>query len=153
SLRGSAVAIRRGLRCVAAGAVGLACNTAAAGRPPLAPYDATAAALFDDEIEPRAIGLELVQGVDARRDAKLRERVQTGDETARVQVTTVTARGSGADPSYQISLRVVEAVVGHGPGSLSVVPNRASVGLVRSFEGQLVGKRFIAFLRQFVLSD
>src|SRR5579884_3938252 len=57
---------------------------------PLPPYTGHAVDLFDDGIEPSAVGYPTDQGVNPAGDARLRERTQTGDEVVLARVTTVT---------------------------------------------------------------
>src|SRR6202034_3741291 len=57
---------------------------------PLPSYVGHAAELFDDGIEPRAVGLDLEQVSDPRSDALLRERTQVSDAALRVRISTLT---------------------------------------------------------------
>src|SRR5262249_53133926 len=82
----------------AAGAAALCICCAGAGpsaaRPgqPLAPYTGRATELFDDLIEPAAVGYQGADpGARPTADPKLRERTQTGDAVVRARVVTITS--------------------------------------------------------------
>ena len=49
------------------------------GTRPLPPYAGRAAELFDDTIEPAAVGLDFDKGYSPKQDPMLRERSQTSD--------------------------------------------------------------------------
>src|SRR4051794_40119911 len=85
---------------------------------PLPAWAGHATELFDDTIEPRAVGLELDRGGPApRTDALLRERAQTGDAVVRVRVDTVTAQDDGVTARYDLGLRTLQNLGGeHAPG-------------------------------------
>lgn len=119
----------------------------------LPPYGGHGAELFDDVIEPRGVGLELDQSSVPKSDPALRERVQVGDATLRVRVTTVTTKQEDTGPSYQIAFRVVQQLAGANPPgetfSVRVERRAPAAGILRTFESRLVGKTFIAFVRAF----
>lgn len=134
--------------------------TAACGGPdanspsrPLPPFTGHATELFDDVIEPRAVGLNLEESVQPRTDPVLRERTQTGDGVVRVRVETVTGSGDGETVKYELSLRVVDVLAGQHPpkDTLTVTVDRSSpsLGILKSFDTRLGGKTFIAFVREF----
>jgi hypothetical protein len=135
----------------------LACGGGHDGRGPELPvYGDHAAELFDDAIEPSAVGYP--QGVgdpagNPMADKRLRERTQTGDAVVRARVTTVTSKAEEGGPSWQIGLHTVERLAGSAPlesdFTLSVAPTDTAAGIVRAFEGRLIGTAFIAFVRQF----
>ena len=132
---------------------------------PLLPYEGHAAELFDDRIEPGALGFQLGMlsnsDVDGpRTDNLLRERTQVGDAIIRARVTTVTSKGEGRGRSWQIGIATVERLAGgaaaddkDGQFTLSVGPSDPSAGIVRVSEGRLVGATFIAFLRHFAHAE
>lgn len=108
--------------------------------------------LFDDGIEPAAVGLDFGKTYNPKTDPKLRELSQTSDAVARVRVTTVTSRQDGPTSSYQLGLAPVETISGNLPaGELTVPvdPTNESYGIVKNFENGLVGRPFIAFVRSF----
>jgi hypothetical protein len=119
---------------------------------PGAPYTGHLAELFDDAIEPAAVGLDFDRGYSPRLDTAFRERVQVGDSVVRVRITTITAKTDGPYPVFLISVRSVEKLVGTPPeGTFEVQVSKASesYGILKSFEGRLVGRPFLAFLKEF----
>jgi hypothetical protein len=129
----------------------------APGRP-LPSYAGHAIELFDDGIEPRAVGLELEgQPMPARSDTLLRERTQVGDAVMRVRIDTVSSHGDGVNDRYDLGLRVLDKIAGAqdipGEFTVRVDKNSPSIGIVKSFQERLGGKIFIAFLREFVRPD
>ncbi len=137
-------------------ALGCAGSGAAAGRP-LPSYAGHATELFDDGIEPKAVGLDVDLRADPRADALLRERAQLGDATVRVRVTTLTAKHDGPDTLYQMGVRTIENLGGpfppEGDFNVTMGPKSSSIGIVRNLEDAIVGKTFVAFVRAFVLPD
>src|SRR5580704_8036503 len=95
----------------------LACGASVtAANRPLPSYAGHATELFDDSIEPRAVGLDLEQQVpDPRTDALLRERAQLSDATLRVRITTLTEKSDGPDSLFQLGVRTVETLSGAFP--------------------------------------
>ena len=123
------------------------------GQPPPA-YMAHDAELFDDAIEPSALG-EAGEATlkPARTDMILRERTQIGDAALRAKVITVTARDENAGRSWLLGLQTLETLAGRRPpGSEFVVQVDAAgpaAGMVRAMEGRLVGMTFVAFVREY----
>jgi hypothetical protein len=113
--------------------------------------------VFDDTIEPAAVGLDLDKGYMPRGDPMLRERAQLADAVVRVKVTTVTAKTDGPDSIYQLGMNTVEKMSGKNPPppQFNLVIGKASEshGILRSFESRLVGKDFVAFVREFARAD
>ncbi len=124
---------------------------------PLPAYTGHGAELFDDAIEPQAVGLEFETPLDPRIDPKFRERAQVSDAILRARVDTVTERGDGADARYDISFKVVEKISGanppHDPFTLHVQGNNPTTGILRTMQTQLGGKMFVVFVREFVRPD
>ena len=120
-------------------------------------YGGHAADLFDDTIEARAVGLDPEAAGTVRGDPVFRERVQLGDATVRVVVDTITTKQEETGTTYQIGFRVlaVLAAVHAPPESFTVQVDRGSpsIGILKSYESALIGKRFIAFVRLFGRSD
>jgi len=150
---------------LAAGLVGLGLFALACGGPlergpggKLPPYDAHAMELFDDGIEPSAIGFETGVQIEPSRSAPradnlLRERTQVGDAVVRARVTTVTAKDEDRGRSWQLGLRTEERLAGSGAldadFTLPVDASGPSAGMLRAFENRLVGTVLVAFVRQF----
>jgi len=124
---------------------------------PLPPYAGHATELFDDAIEPRAVGLELDQTATPKSDPRFRERAQVSDVVVRARVSTVTGKVEGPETTYQIGFRVVDTLAGSHPVgndfNVRFDRNSPSIGIVKSFEGRLVGKTMIVFVRAFVRPD
>jgi hypothetical protein len=124
---------------------------------PLPGYSGHSADLFDDTIEPAAVGLDFDRGYSPRSDPALRERAQTGDAVIRVKVTTITAKTDGPDAVYQLGLHIVETVTGkHAPPpdfNVTISKTSESHGIMKNFEARLVGYAFVAFVREFVRPD
>ncbi len=120
---------------------------------PMPPWQGHSRELFDDAIEPRAVGLSLELTRTPRTDPVLRERTQVGDAVLRVKVDTVTVQADGIDARYQIGLRVMKKLTGeHPPPSpfvVEVTKASPSFGIVKSLDARLSGKTFVAFVREF----
>lgn len=134
------------------------CSPSAGGaNRPVPAYGGHAADLFDDVIEARAVGLDPEAAQSVRGDPVFRERVQLADATVRVIVDTVTTKQEDTGTSYQVGFRVVDRLTGvHPPPdnfTVKVDKSGASAGILRSYESQLVGKRFVAFVRLFGRAD
>lgn len=139
----------------ASSALALACGGPDANSPgrPLPPYGGRQMQLFDDAIDPRAVGLNLDEARTPQSDTIVRERTQVGDAVVRARVDTVTQRRNGDDVEYQLGLRVLETLTGaHPPPDEFVVrfdKASPSAGIVRSLDARLGGKSFVVFVRQF----
>ncbi len=124
---------------------------------PLPGYSGHSADLFDDTIEPAAVGLDFDRGYSPRADPALRERSQVGDAVLRVKVSTVTAKTDGPDSIYQLGLHTVETIAGKHPPpadfTVTISKVSESHGIMKNFESRLVGYAFIAFVREFVRPD
>jgi hypothetical protein len=148
--------MRRSLALLPWAALGCAGANADANRP-LPSYVGHATELFDDAIEPRAVGLSLEQGPDPRSDPLLRERAQVSDAAIRVRVSTLTEKQDGAESLFLLGVHPVETLAGPFPPkedfTVVVLPRTVSVGIVKSLGDAIVGKPFVAFIRAFVLSD
>jgi hypothetical protein len=136
----------------------VACGASASGaNRPLPSYAGHAIELFDDVIEPEAVGLDLEQVTDPRTDALLRERTQLSDAALRVRITTLTEKSEGAQPLFQLGVRILETVAGPFPPpdnfTVTVRAGSPSMGIVKNLESAIIGRSFVAFVRAFVLSD
>jgi hypothetical protein len=118
---------------------------------PRPPYEGRSVEVFDDTIEPRAVGLNLDDARTARGDGALAERLALAEGTARVAITTVTGRGDGVEVEYVIQVKVVEKLNGDLPEELSIYVGKQSpsLGIVKSMDSRLGGKTLIAFLKEF----
>lgn len=120
---------------------------------PVATYSGRAADLFDDSIDPAAVGLDFDKGYAPKLDKALKERAVQGDAVLRVRVSTVTAKTDGPDAVYQIGMHTVEKIAGKNPPptdfTLTIDKNSESYGILKNFESRLVGYAFVAFVREF----
>jgi hypothetical protein len=121
---------------------------------PLPAYEGHAAELFDDGIEPTAMGYPSDQSAgQPLGDTRLRERTQIGDAVVRAKVTTVTAKAEDRGRSWQVGLRTTERLAGSGVLAkdflLTVDPRDPAAGILRGFEARLIGSSFVAFVREF----
>jgi hypothetical protein len=124
----------------------------------LPPYAGHATELFDDVIEPAAVGYQgTILGGSPRDDAMLRERTQTGDAVVRARVVTVTSGPASDGDAWRIGLRTLETIAGKRPpdGEFTfVVEGKApAAGIVRTLEARLIGATFVVFVRTFVHVD
>jgi hypothetical protein len=121
---------------------------------PLAPYSGHSAELFDDAIEPEAVGYSGGdQGIAPRNNPLLRERTQTGDAVVRARVVTITSSPEDNGHTWLIGLRRLETLAGkHAPDadfSFRVDERSPAAGLVRALEARLVGTTLVVFVREF----
>jgi hypothetical protein len=125
--------------------------------PHAAVYKGDLADQFDDAIESHAIGLELDNYVDPKTDPHLRARAQASDVVARVRITTVTGEIESGIRLYQVSFHVLERLGGKHPVgddfTVRVDKSSPSLGIVKSMEGQLVGKSVDVFVKAFPRAD
>jgi hypothetical protein len=140
---------------VAALAIGCAGGSGEARGPQraLPQYVARQAELFDDGIEPAAIGYDIQSTPSPGEDALLRARAQEGDAVVRARITTITSKALDQTFGWQIGFHTIERIAGEGPlaedFAMQVAPTGPAAGMVRAFEPTLVGKTFIAFAREF----
>ncbi len=117
------------------------------------PYSSHDAELFDDGIEPAAVGYAEDRPSTPQADSRLRERAQIGDGILRVRVVTVTSKQEDSGPGWLIGFHTLEKIAGASPpeGDFTLQVDSASpaAGIVRAFEGRLIGKTFLAFVREF----
>ena len=120
---------------------------------PLPPYIGHATELFDDAIEPTAVGFPMDPSGSPQGDTRVRERTQTGDAVVRARVRTVTSKVEDRGRSWQLGFHIVERLGGTGPletdFTLAVQPSDPASGIVQGFEARLIGKTFIVFVREF----
>ncbi len=124
---------------------------------PLPTYAGRASDLFDDNIEPSAVGLDFDKSYSPKADPLLRERAQVADAVLRVKVATVTSKRDGPDATYQIGLHTIEKLTGQNPPptdfTIAITKASDSHGIMKNFESRLVTFPFVAFVREFVRPD
>ncbi len=117
------------------------------------PYTGRTVELFDDGIDPIAVGYQLEPGPPPAMDSSLRERVQTADAVLRARVVTVTSRDEDSKRSWQLGLHTLTVLAGSSPPDtdfqLEVESTDPGAGMVRAFEGRLVSATFVVALRTF----
>ena len=135
------------------------CATPAVEAPtePLPPYMGEATERFDDAIDPHAVGLELSSRVDPKNDPRVSARAKASDVVLRAHIQTVTGEAGSGSRSYQIDFKTVERIAGKRPVGdefrLHVEKTSPSIGIVRSMEGQLVGKTLVIYVKAFARPD
>ncbi len=123
-----------------------------ANTPRFPAYTPQDARLFDDEIDPRVLGVSYdAPRVAPRGDAALFQRAQIGDGVIRGVIDSVTVKGS--DARFELGIRVVESLAhGDAVGTsfvLVVSHSSPSFGLVRSLQARLSGRKSIVFVRTY----
>jgi hypothetical protein len=120
-------------------------------------YSGHEAELFDDGIDPKAVGLDYDGALDPRLDTKFRERAQVSDAILRAKVDTVTERGEGAQARYDIAFKTLEKLGGENAPpadfTLHIEGTSPSAGIVRTMQTSLGGKSFVTFVREFRRAD
>ena len=113
--------------------------------------------LFDDGIDPKAVGLDYDGALDPRLDTKFRERAQIADAVLRAKVDTVTVRGEGPSARYDLAFKTLEKLSGENPPqgdfTLHIEEANPSSGIVRTMQTTLGGKSFVTFVREFKRAD
>ena len=104
--------------------IGTGCDIPPPNAPtrPLAAYAGRSLQLFDDAIDPNAVGISLEVGADPRTDRTLRERTQIGDAAVRVRVTTITSKEDEGTTRYVVGVRTLEKLAGQFPPPESFPP-------------------------------
>lgn len=116
-------------------------------------WEGHAPEVFDDNIEPAAVGFSL-DGPSPRSDRFLRERAQTADVVARVRVSTVTVDSIGEQSTYHLGVHIVDAPlatprVADRAFELHIRPTSRAFGIAKAVDARLRGLTFIAFIRRF----
>ncbi|HTN87347.1 MAG TPA: cobalamin ABC transporter substrate-binding protein [Sorangium sp.] len=116
-------------------------------------WEGHAVEVFDDNIEPAAVGFSL-DGPSPRSDPFLRERAQTADVVTRVRVSTVTVDSIGEQSSYHLGVQVADAPlttprVQDRSFELHIRPTSRAFGVAKAVDARLRGLTFIAFIRRF----
>lgn len=120
-------------------------------------WEGRAVQVFDDNIDPAAVGLSL-DGPSPRNDANLRERAQTADVVARVRVQTVTVDSAGEHQTYHLGIQVgiptlAESKLHDRTFELNIKSTSGAFGIARSFDTRLRGQTFVGFIKRFGTDD
>jgi hypothetical protein len=114
------------------------------------------AELFDDDIEPAAVGLDVTSNT-LRVDESLHQRARLAHAVLRVQVVTLTTKHAGAAMSYELGVHAIERLSGTGlplaDFHVGVLGSSSSRSVLGMFGTRLIGRTFIAFLRERVSSS
>jgi|ERR1700722_17711096 hypothetical protein len=117
------------------------------------PYTGRNVDLFDDGIDPIAVGYQLDPGPAPAADAKLRERVDTGEAVVRARVVTVTEKRENTGRTWQLGLHTLARLAGKTPLGddffLDVESTDPGAGMVKAYESSLVGASFVVAVRTF----
>lgn len=121
---------------------------------PLPAYAGPTANLFDDSVEPSAVGLDFDQSYDAMKDRPFRERLRQADGVLRVRIATVSSKtGSEDDPSFTFHVQPLEKLHGQYPPDepfdVAISPRSSTLGVFKHLEHKLVGATFIAFTKDY----
>jgi hypothetical protein len=116
-------------------------------------YAGNAIQLFDDRIDPTAVGLADVTE-NPRTDAMLRARTQNAEVVGRTRVSTVSVDSAGGKPVYRLRFTFTEPpVVTRGfSGSdieIAVREDSPAFGIVKWLDTKLIGHTFIGFFHRF----
>ncbi len=125
--------------------VALACS--GTPRPPpvvehFPPYIGEATRLFDDRIDPTAVGLADV-ATRPRSDPVLKARTQNAEAVARMRVATVTVDFALGRPIYHLTLTFDNHV------EISIRSDSPAFGVVKWLDSRLIGRTFIGFVHRF----
>jgi hypothetical protein len=116
------------------------------------PYAGSAAQLFDDRIDPMAVGLADVSD-NPRTDPILRARAQNAEVVGRTRVSTVTVDSVGGKPVYRLKFTFAEAPVvsRFSPDQIevSVKDDSPAFGIVKWLDTKLIGHSFVGFFHRF----
>ncbi len=136
----------------------LGCGPSKPASRPLGTYSGHATALFDDGLEAAAAGITGDRRLyQPKYDPLFLERAQTSDAVLRIKVTTFVAKGEGKATSFVLGCKVESKLAGSHPPAepfdLHVSAEAPAAGILRNLDSSIVGKRYIAFVRAFVLTD
>jgi len=120
-------------------------------------WEGHAREVFDDGIDPSAVGLTL-EGPSPRLDAHLRERAQTADVVSRVRVQTVTVDSVGDQQTYHLGIEVgtptlAAARLPERSFELSIKSSSSAFGIAKSFDARLRGQVFVGFLKRYGVDE
>jgi hypothetical protein len=113
--------------------------------------------LFDDLIEPSAVGLADVVS-KPRTDPMLRARVQAAEAVARVRVATVSVDSAGGKPTYRLNLdlgggAIVRRGFSEDRVEISVRSDSPAFGVVKWLDTRLIGRTFMGFFHRYAGTD
>lgn len=124
----------------------------------LPPWDDHARAVFDDNIDPAAVGYTM-DAPSARSDRFLRERAQTGELVGRLLVKTAGVNSVGDDATYQLGVQVIPPLLGQNPKieernlDLVIKSSSPAFGIAKALDQRIQGLTFVGFIRRFASAD
>ncbi len=156
-LRSTLAALAAGALLSLAGCADAAPGAKAPEGASLPRWEGHARELFDDNIDPVAVGLSM-EGPAPRSDPFLRERAQMSAVTARVRVQTVTIDSNGTLQTYHLGVQVgfptlTTPRVPDKSFELSIKPTSSAFGIAKAFDARLRGSTFIGFIGRFQAED
>jgi hypothetical protein len=109
--------------------------------------------LFDDRIDPMAVGLAGVTE-NPRLDATLKARTQNAEVAGRMRVSTVSVDSVGGRPVYRLRFTLSEAPVvarGFNGNQIEVAlsDDSPAFGIVKWLDTKLIGYSFVGFFHRF----
>lgn len=138
--------------CLSIAATGCGASVLGPNSADLEPWQGQLQNLFDDSVDPSAIGLAGPSFSTAQ--GAVQQRADKADYIVFARAVTVSTQGVDKALSYLISLRIEpEPVAGPKPPfdslDLTITQDNPSFSLVKARDMQLTGTRFVAFLRFF----
>lgn len=124
----------------------------------LSPWADRARVVFDDNIEPAAVGFTM-DIPSARGDKFLRERALTAELVARLRVQTVTVETVGDDSTYHLGVQVATPALAPNPRiedkvlELVIKPTTPAYGIAKALDQRLQGLTFVGFVSRFASPD
>ncbi len=117
------------------------------------PYAGASTTLFDDQIDPLAVGLADV-ATNPRTDAKLRARAQAAEIVTRARVATVSVDTATGKPVYRLTLSFLDSPIvsrGFSESSvdISIRSDAPAFGAVKWLDSKLIGRTFVGFFQRF----
>ena len=158
AIRTRIVALACACACLAGVGSVLGCGPSKPAARPLGKYSGHVTSLFDDAIEPAAAGITGDRRLyQPKYDPLFLERAQTADAVLRIKVTTFVAKGEGKATSFVLGCKVESRLAGAHPPpepfDLHVASDAPAAGILRNLDSSIVGKRYVVFVRAFVLTD
>lgn len=124
----------------------------------LSPWVDRARIVFDDNIEPAAVGVAM-DVPSARGDKFLRERALTADLVSRLRVQTVTIETVGDDSTYHLGVQVATPTLAPDPRitektlELVIRTTTPAYGIAKALDQRMQGLTFIGFISRFASPD
>lgn len=124
---------------------------------PLPAWEGREREVFDDVIDPAALGLTM-EGSSSAQDPHLRERAQRADVVARVRVSTVTVETVGDASRYHLGVQVGQPPLAKPRVSgeafeLVIKPGTRSHPLAKAIDVRMRGMTFVGFLKLYAHED